>query len=287
MNADDRARIIFSSGTTGTPKAIYFTAHDLELRNQAYIARIAPSDWSRLLCSVGISTNFGFSFTIASLWMGRFVYIPANSKGALYLISIYKADNCVMSPLQLTGLVDEFVKAPSNIFSLKAIHVGCSLLMQSMIQRVRTNLCPNVICAYGSTEARTVAYAPAERLPAVDGAVGFIAPWIQIELCDNNGNRVPESTIGAIRIKAEGQGRTLKYGSSEENEKDDGWFYPGDFGYISNDGCLIIQGRSSELINSGGVKVAPDVIDDVFKKHPAVQDVGGVESQPGKATFIN
>jgi acyl-CoA synthetase (AMP-forming)/AMP-acid ligase II len=58
-----------------------------------------------------------------------------------------------------------------------------------------------------------------------------------------------------------------------DDVKGDGWFYPGDLGFFDSDGFLIVTGRSDEVINEGGVKFAPEVMESHLKRHPKIQDV--------------
>lgn len=275
MQMDDPARIILSSGSTGKPKGIWFTAGDLEVRNIGYMARLAGTSWSRMMSPLGFSTNFGFSFAISTLWLGHALFLPMTAEEAMHLTLIYKIDNMVMSPTQLIEFADEYAKTPVAASQIKAIHVGGSLLTQRMLAHVRTNVANNVICAYGSTEAGTVAFAPAAQLPAIDGASGFVTPWTRVEICDPAGNVLKADEVGVVRIKADGQGKTFDPQNPFAAVAEE-WFYPGDLGRLSRQGLLTITGRESELINLGGVKLAPDTIEDMFRQFPGVLDVGAL-----------
>jgi acyl-CoA synthetase (AMP-forming)/AMP-acid ligase II len=54
----------------------------------------------------------------------------------------------------------------------------------------------------------------------------------------------------------------------------DGWFHPGDSGSVSADGVLSVLGRVDDVANIGGVKIAPDVIEDILRDVPGISDVG-------------
>lgn len=225
----------------------------------------------------GLSTNFGFSFSIMALSLGRMVSFAGNARAALQLVSLYKLDNAVMSPSQLVECVDAQIESPEDVTSLQTLHVGGSLLMQSMIARVRTHICSNVICAYGSTEAGTVAYAPASQLPPIDGVVGCVPPWIKLEILDENGSALSAEQEGVIRIQAEGLGRKVTIDETPSTATEDpNWFYPGDLGKMTKDGMLVVTGRVHDMINTGGLKLAPEYIEEIFRKHPAVEDVGAL-----------
>jgi acyl-coenzyme A synthetase/AMP-(fatty) acid ligase len=66
-----------------------------------------------------------------------------------------------------------------------------------------------------------------------------------------------------------------------EDVKGDGWFYPGDVGLIDSDGLLIVTGRVDEVINDGGVKFAPEIMEAQLKRHPKIEDAAVVRMQEG------
>jgi long-chain acyl-CoA synthetase len=111
----------------------------------------------------------------------------------------------------------------------------------------------------------------------MDRAVGIVAPWIDLEVVDDQ-NRVQDYGIqGQIRLRALGQGYRYSKISKTDYKLDDAeWFYPGDQGILGRNGLLIITGRINEIINRGGVKVAPDSIEEAIKKHPQVADAAAV-----------
>jgi acyl-CoA synthetase (AMP-forming)/AMP-acid ligase II len=133
------------------------------------------------------------------------------------------------------------------------------------------------MCGYGSTEGGTVAYAPAESIYGMDRAVGIVTPWIEIETVDSAKVTQDYGQEGEVRLRALGRGfRHVKLSPSEYEIEDDPWFYPGDQGILFRNGLLVISGRVNEIINRGGLKIAPDTIEEDIKKHPMVADAAAV-----------
>jgi acyl-coenzyme A synthetase/AMP-(fatty) acid ligase len=275
-NPSEVCRIMLSSGTTGEAKPLVFSAADIEARMIAYALRLATPGWERMLCMPGLSTNFGFSFAIAALWLGRRVSFTPAADTALQLIARYGLDFIVASPQQLQALVEVQTQAPMPCGSLRVIHVGGSILTNAFINQVRARLCTTVICAYGATEVGTVAYASADQLRGIDGAVGFVAPWAQVEILDETGAPRPRGQEGTLRIRAEGQSRSPDGLTSTASNFRDGWFYPGDLARLTEDGILVITGRSAQLINAGGVKLNPELIEEHLQAHPDIADAGAL-----------
>ena len=99
------------------------------------------------------------------------------------------------------------------------------------------------------------------------GAVGFVAPWAEVQAVDEAGRVLPAGSDGVLRIRADCQGRPFleKGGSGDDNFRD-GWFYPGDVGRVGADGMLSVLGRVSDIINAGGTKMAPELIEDAVRR---------------------
>ena len=111
----------------------------------------------------------------------------------------------------------------------------------------------------------------------MDRAVGLVTPWSELEVIDDQNKPLDYGNEGQIRIRALGQGFRYQKTSSNEYEIDKSeWFYPGDQGIVFKNGMLVIKGRINEIINRGGIKVSPDAIEEVLKKHPVVADVAAV-----------
>ena len=83
-------------------------------------------------------------------------------------------------------------------------------------------------------------------------------------MLDDNGDALPPDTEGAYRIRADCMGRPYPAPRDGDSIRD-GWFYPGDRGRIRPDGMLIVSGRVSDIINIGGTKLAPELIEDVVR----------------------
>jgi acyl-coenzyme A synthetase/AMP-(fatty) acid ligase len=98
-----------------------------------------------------------------------------------------------------------------------------------------------------------------------------------VDIVGEEGSAVPPGTNGIVRIRATCQGAPYPPGADNPSFRD-GWFYPGDLGSIGPDGLMVLTGRTSDIINVGGLKLAPEVIEDVLCKHPAVTEAAAFGS---------
>lgn len=271
---DDDCCILMSSGTTGRPKPVWLMPGVLEQWIAQMTMTMAGGSFECVMCGMSVAGAWGYAVALATLWAGKTLMLSAVARETLHMISLYRADYLVCSAHQLQMLVEcqneRFV--PCN--SLRYIDVGGSLLMSELAATARAKLGGRILLAYGTTEIGRIACAPVDRLPAAEGAVGYVLPWATIDALDGAGRVLPPGQEGILRMRSTAQGRWDD--PSHPQAPDDGnrWFYPGDVGLVRPDGRLVITGRVSNLVNIGGVKIAAESIEQVLVAHPQVVDAG-------------
>jgi acyl-CoA synthetase (AMP-forming)/AMP-acid ligase II len=105
------------------------------------------------------------------------------------------------------------------------------------------------------------------------GSVG-IPVGLDVTIRDDDGDSLPFGQIGQVVVR--GPGLISGYEDNLEATRDafvDGWFKTGDVGFFDEEGYLFLTGRSREMINRGGEKIAPRQVDEVLLEHPAVAEV--------------
>jgi acyl-CoA synthetase (AMP-forming)/AMP-acid ligase II len=269
--------VALSSGTTGRPKAISLTIEAFQQWVMNYYSTLGYGSWERLLMLVGLSSSWGFTLAAHALFAGRTLVFAANPRESLHMIGLYGADAVVASSVQLRELVGEQTRAPVPCPSLRTILTGGGLLSLALIAEARAKLCSGIVVLYGSTEAGGTAFATSDQLAAVEGAIGFVAPWAEVEIVGADDSTLPPGTDGIVRIRAICQGAPYPPGADNSSFRD-GWFYPGDLGRIGGDGLMVLAGRSSDIINVGGLKLAPEAIEEVLCQHPAVNEAAAFGS---------
>jgi acyl-coenzyme A synthetase/AMP-(fatty) acid ligase len=275
-NPDSLCRLIMSSGTTGRPKIIALSYEAVCERLISYSIRTSTPSWERVVCTPGLTTNYGYSFAITALWLGRTICFAFDQTARLLILS-HRAELLVASTHQISEIVKGQEADFRRLDSLCAVHIGGSVAYAPLLARIRMLICNTVFCGYGSTEGGTVAYAPSEAVFGMDRAVGFITPWVEADVVDEQKQSVDLGAEGELRIRALGQGyRYAKTPSGQYEIDNSDWFYPGDRGAVFRNGMMIITGRTNEIINRGGTKVSPDAIEEIIKKHPEVDDVAVV-----------
>jgi acyl-coenzyme A synthetase/AMP-(fatty) acid ligase len=261
--------VALSSGTTGRPKAIALTIDAFQQRLIHYYLSVGLGGWDRLTLLVGLLSSWGFTLAAHALQAGRTLVFAANSRESLHMAGLYSADAMAASSVQLQDIVREQTREAVPVTSVRTIFTGGGLLSQRTIAEARAKVCSQIITQYGSTEVGATAFATTDQLTGIEGACGFVAPWAEVEIVDDAERAVPADHDGTVRIRATCQGAAYPPGADNPSFRG-GWFYPGDLGRLAASGLLVVSGRTSEVINVGGLKLAPEVIEEALRGHPAV-----------------
>ena len=271
---DAVARIILTSGTTGDQKAVALT-HDLIWRRvQTYdfaFGNRFPA-CSRIFVDVGIAANSGYLWPIYILSRGGTVFVRGSDPAeTLQALSLYGVQGMVAPPSGMAEFLDYYEQSPAFLCPFNVMLSVGSKLATSLSDRVRARMCSYVVHGYGATEGNPVAGAYVHQTAHIKGAVGYITPGMIVQAVDDNGEICALGTEGHIRFRGD-KCVTGYVGNPPGSEKffRDGWFYPGDIGAVTADGLLIITGRSKNIIDLGGDKINPEVIESVLLSCPGV-----------------
>jgi oxalate---CoA ligase len=284
---DDDALILFTSGSTGSPKGVVHTHRSLLARWMSHKAALGLESYRRTLCV--LPTHFGHGLITNSLF-------PWLLGCDLFIAPPFRADLI----MHLGSLIDEhqisFVSTVPSIWnlalksasppeqgSLKLVHIGSAPLSANVWMQVQEwTGTTDVLNAYGTTEtASTMAGTTGGKVVPESGLVG--EPWgATIKVLKAGGDDDPLSA--GAECAAGGTGvvwvRTpaLMKGYLERQDLTDavvrqGWFNTGDIGLIDDRGRLFLKGRERDEINKGGLKVFPSDVDEVVEQYPATRDV--------------
>ncbi len=262
-----------SSGTTGVPKHIGIS-HDLMTRRIAVKARNAPLPAeSRQIFAVGPRGAYGFRDTLRVLGQGGLVVFTLSPEDLFACIERYQVNYLVIAPAVAQRLAAERPAGASPFPSLAIIEVGGSHLPHAVWQAARVRLCPNILSTYGASETGSVAGARMEDLINHPAAVGHVYADVEVQAVDADDQPLPAGVEGIVRIRSDTCvdhyfNDPIATAAAFRN----GWFYPGDTGSVSADGRLDITGRTSEVINNGGDKISPLVIEDVLRAQRGIID---------------
>lgn len=290
MDPEEIAILLFTSGTTGAPKAAV-------LRHQHIVSYIlstvefmsADEDAAQLVC-VPPYHIAGIASLASSIYSGRrIVQLPSFSAEAwLETARREKITNAMVVPTMLSRIIEALEgQDTADLKDLKAMSYGGGKMPQAVIERA-IELFPetNFANAYGLTEtSSTISIlgpddhrtALASDDPAVRKritSVGQPIPTIEVEIRDDEGKVLGPGERGEIFVRGEQvSGEYLGKGSQL---LPDGFFPTRDGGYLDEEGYLFLEGRVDDIIVRGGENMSPGEIEDVLLEHPAVADVAVV-----------
>lgn len=290
MDAEDVGVLLFTSGTTGAPKAAVLRHRHLV----SYILSsiefgVAPED-DIALGTVPPYHIAGVVSVLSSVYAGRRVVQMPNFSAADWLETARKerVTTAFVVPTMLHQIVQELEgKSSAELPHLTSIAYGGGKMPGPVIEAAMT-LFPDTgfAQAYGMTETAstiTVLYPDDHRAafasddPAVRRrltSVGRVLPGIELQVRDRDGNVLPPGQRGEVFVRGEQvSGEYVGKGSLLDN---DGWFPTRDAGELDAEGYLFLEGRADDVIVRGAENMSPGEIEDVILRHPAVGDVGVV-----------
>jgi acyl-coenzyme A synthetase/AMP-(fatty) acid ligase len=185
-------------------------------------------------------------------------------------VSKYPIRTLIGSPTQVSTFLDIKKQTGTQLPLLKIVIMGGSPPSQHLVARIKSQLNCRMFNSYGSTEVGFVAMSGLGRNEP-EGA--WITPQIDLQIVDDIGNPLPAMSVGHIRYRRSDM-VTSYYNNPVATAHffKDGYFYPGDLGFIDHSGRLVLEGRSSDVINLGGVKINPERIESIALAQSGVRD---------------
>ncbi len=287
--ADPMLRYVFSSGTTGLPKAVGLSASNIAARLINLGTLGLPE--GRAECAMmllTLSTSWATQQFLLRVAAGGTQAFARSAQDALAVIQAQRVDLLAGSPLQLRGLADLAEALGLRLPHLRHVLASGSPLSRAEAMHIRARLCSNLVERYAGTEMGQMAERPPGFTDAAEGFLGQPFPWAVLEVVDPAGQPVPRGTPGRLRARSNSMAPGYVGDPAATAEAfHQGWFYPGDTAVLLPDGRLHVLGRETEMINAGGVKSSPTPIRDFIATQPGVKDVAvmGIDL-PGRPTEI-
>jgi acyl-coenzyme A synthetase/AMP-(fatty) acid ligase len=261
VKPNDLARLFSTSGTTGGNKYIAVSYGDLEF----YIEREGSSDLfgeAPLLSLYPFGAGQTFRTALKALRAGKpYISCAFNDWRLPKLLKQHSIRTLIGSPAQISNFLEIQRQTGTELNSLKIIIMGGSAISSKLVLNIRSQLDCRIVNAYGSTEANNIAYQIIGEDVTNELTINGKG---SLEVVDDHDQPQPKNVIGRVRFQTPGMANSY-YRNPEATEEffKSGYFYPGDFGLINGNNKLVLAGRISETINFGGVKVDPNIIDDL------------------------
>jgi long-chain acyl-CoA synthetase len=287
---DGEAVVMFTSGTTGTPKGASLTFGAL----RGSVAGIAlgagqdadgraprtPARGPRLVL-VPIAHMGGFLGCITAWWLGKPVLLVAKFSGqrVIDLAGRHRIGVLGMTP----AMVWELAQMPGTP-ELPGVHsatVGTAALPEATRIAFEQKFGIPVLRNYGQTEfAGAIAFERHSDVAAgirPANTVGRIAPGVEVAILDEAGQALPTGEIGEIAARAP-SAMSGYLGTDGRPKAAERWLRTGDLGILDDEGFVYVVGRVRDMVVCGGFNVYPAQVEAALNELPAVADsaVAGV-----------
>lgn len=269
VQVDDRdALVLFTSGTTGLPKAVAITGGQLSARIRGiaapFSAEVPPAVGMMCVPFFHVGGSLGM---LGSLYSGNTSVVQDHFDAGewLRLVQEHRVATAFLVPTMLQRILDHPRFADTDLSSLVAVAYGAAAAPVALVRRAMAAL-PHVAFAnvFGQTEtlgAYTTLLPEDHRDPNRVGSVGRPLPGVEVRVVDpDTGADVEPGNVGELWVKT-GQNVSA------------GWLHTGDLARRDPDGYIYPAGRLSDTINRGGEKFGPTEVEEALRTHPAVSDV--------------
>lgn len=290
---DDAAFWLYSSGSTGMPKACVHLQHDMVVSTERYakaILKITENDRffsvAKLFFAYGLGNGLYFSMAVGATSI--LLPGPPRPQGVFEVIERHRPTLFFSVPSNFVKLLAHPAPEQRREFDLSSIRHAISAgeaLPAAIFHRFRERFGVEILDALGSTEAlhMVISNVPGQIRP---GSSGKVIPGFEASLIDDNDQPVGQGEIGSLMVKADST--CACYWNEHEKTKQTiagHWLRTGDKYYQDKDGYFWYAGRSDDMMKVSGVWVSPIEIERVLSEHPAVLEVAVVFRQDGDELF--
>ncbi len=301
---EDLAWLFYTSGTTGRPKGVMLTHHNLRTMGLGYFIDVDPvSPRDRIVYAAPMSHGNGL-YAIPHLMAGAVHVVPASGGfqaeelfelgwelGPLSLFAAPTIVNRLVAYARQHALTkDDCARA------FKTIVYGGAPMYVADIQRALDVMGPRFVQIYGQGETPMTGTVLSrqhlmdtshsrhlERL----ASIGVAQTPVEVRIADPEGADVAAGEMGELLVRGDsvmaGYWRDTQATAAAIRE---GWLWTGDMGCADADGFITLRDRSKDLIISGGSNIYPREVEEVLLKHPAVAEVavvGAPDAEWGEA----
>ena len=283
VSADDPVNLQYTSGTTGFPKGVTLSHHNILNNGFSIGGLLGYTEADVVVLPVPFFHCFGMVIgTLAIVSHGACAVIPAASFDAAATLRAVQQERATSLYGVPTMFIAELALADFDDYDLSSLRTGvmagstCPVeVMRQVIDRMHMS---EVAICYGMTET-----SPVSTMTRVDDSlkrrtetVGRVMPHVEVKVVDPvTGRTVPRGVKGEILTR----GYSVMLGYWGEPDKtaeaiDAGrWMRTGDLGIMDEDGYLDVTGRIKDMVIRGGENIYPREIEEFFYRHPGIRDI--------------
>ncbi len=285
----DTTILLFTSGTTGFPKAVMLSHDSFSSYMLSSVDPVDPDiEENNLLC-LPLYHIAGLQASLAGIYAGRNLVMMRQFEPLewMKLVEKNRVQRSGLVPTMLKQILDHPRFCEFDLSSLKVISYGAAPMPTIVIKTAIKRL-PRVsfINAFGQTETASTITMLSPKDHVLEGSkqeiekklirlqsVGKPLPDIEVKILDANGEEVSWGVTGEVACR----GPRLMSGYWDDKEAtqsafQNGWLFTGDLGYKDQDGYIYLSGRSKDFIKRGGEMISPEEIERILVNHPEVDN---------------
>jgi long-chain acyl-CoA synthetase len=270
-----------SSGTTGRPKGPLITHGNLYARFLIYYVTLTLNEHDRFACASPLYFGGSRGFSLCVLYAGGTVVLvppPITPAELIREVNGYGCTSAFIVPTVIRRLADAHQGEGRCFPDLRVlISTGAALFPEDRALALE-RVAPNIINFYGSTEGGGISALTTAHPPEKSGSAGAIVFGTEVRVVDEDFRDKPQGEVGRICYRSPGTASAF-FNDPEATAAAfrDGWYLPGDVGYLDDEGFLYITGREKDMIIRGGVNIYPYEIESILLTHPAVAEAAVVD----------
>jgi acyl-CoA synthetase (AMP-forming)/AMP-acid ligase II len=278
--------IVYTSGTTGTPKGVWFDHGRVLQHATVACLEYEIDDATRYLCAIPHNSSVNITLVPVLLRGGAIGFTDSrrfDPAGWAAEVASRAITHSYLVPTQLYRLLDQLPAGTRDLVTMRTLGYGAAPMSPDRVRELVDRFGPIFNQLYGMAEVASIgtmlrksdhvaALAGRPRLLSSAGQPSYL---MDIRLVDDEGRDVPTGQRGEVVFAAP----YMMKGYYRDPERTaatlvDGWIHSGDIGEVDDEGYLYIVDRKKDLIIRGGYNIAPTEVESVLLRHPAVLEAG-------------
>jgi cyclohexanecarboxylate-CoA ligase len=277
LKPDDLAVLMFTSGTTGSPKGVMHTSNTLVSCMNALSHRFGVGDQDVYLASTPVGHMTGYvAVVLIGLRNGGKVVLQDfwdPLQGVAIMVKEQVSYFAASTPF-LNDICDVVEAQKLRLPHLRSFLCGGAPIPPVLIDRARDRVGIRVCSLWGMTEILSGTLTePARSIDKSSSSDGRVLEGMDILIVDDSGARLPQGQTGRLWVR--GAQVFLGYFKQADIQafNAEGWFDSGDLAYMDTEGYIRIAGRTKDVLIRGGENVPVVEIEGLLLKHPAIKGV--------------